>query len=296
MLQYMKHAQRIVLAVLFCSLPAAGLMGLNRTPEEVIDALYGARMMQNTVKLELLARHDQARRITKTGAAWLEKFLISYTISELKVKAYSTAYARVELKVKSVADGLLDTVEYWKLEKRNGIWVIINIFFKPSEAIRRFLHQNMSLETLVEKLIELDQGSYMVEVEEEYEDIVGTPFEKSVFFFNTRMKYRGNFRRAIEQIDIHIAANRRSGNKFEYAAGLLYKGLYYYFQGRDTGGKWYMDEGQRLINLSMAMDSRMYLVLRAALSGGGKQSYNTSRATERRTESRSYDVDKMFTH
>ncbi|RPJ07102.1 MAG: hypothetical protein EHM28_08340 [Spirochaetaceae bacterium] len=273
------------------------LFGLNRTPEEVIDAFYQGRMMQNTVKLELLARHDQERRFTREGATWLKKFLMSYTVSELKVKNISVAYARVEIKVKSVEDGIIDTIEYWKLEKKDGIWIIINIFFEPDESLRQYLHLGMSLDAFVEKLIELDSGFYTVEVEEEYEDIIGTPLEKAAFFFVNRWKYKGNFRRSIEQLDLHIRNSQASGNRFDYAFGYLIKGLFNNIYGEETGSEWYMNEGIRLVNLSIAIDPDMKYVLYQLYygeSGGAGPSYSPSRTTERRTESRSYGVDKMF--
>jgi len=290
----MKSNVHFLFKVIFFLVTVSTLSGLFRNPDEIIDAVYQARMKLNRTKLELLAMHEEKRHITQEGEEWLNKFIISYSIVEIKIKNLIYAYACVELKMKSIEQGLINTIEYWKLEKKNGIWMIINIFFMQREAIREHLSPNMSLESLIEKLIELDKSSYTVEVEEEYEDIEGTAFEKSVFFFNNRYKYKGNFRRAIEQINLHISWNSRSSDTFEYAVGLLYKGIYYYMYGRENKNQWHTNEGDRLIMLSIKIDYRMVYVLEAAFSGSGTQYYSTTKTKEKSKQTQSYEVDKMF--
>ncbi|MBN1524109.1 MAG: hypothetical protein JW904_06500 [Spirochaetales bacterium] len=277
---------------IFSAFSVSMLGALNRNPEEVIEAVYRARMQQNVTKLELLAMHDHERSITRSGKQWLDKFIMSYTVAEIKIKSFSHAYARVELKMKSVEFGLVNTAEYWKLEKKDGIWTIVNIFFEQTESIKAYLSPNMSLEAMIEKLIELDLTGYTVEVVEEYEDIEGTHMMRAAHFFDQRYKYKGNFRRAVEQVNIHIAESRRI--PLDLAWGYLLKGLMYYQYGKENNSTWYQEEGYRQISLSIQTDPRPYYALMNSDGSGGGLSYSTQKKTETRTEQRSYGVEKMF--
>jgi len=81
----MKSSVHFLFKVIFFLVTVSTLSGLFRNPDEIIDAVYQARMKLNRTKLELLAMHEEKRHITQEGEEWLNKFIISYSIVEIKI-------------------------------------------------------------------------------------------------------------------------------------------------------------------------------------------------------------------
>jgi tetratricopeptide (TPR) repeat protein len=268
--------------ILFCLL-AQPLSALYTTPEQVIEAFYQARKFQNKTKMMVLAKHEEERHFTKEGEEGVKKkYIISYTINEIKVKNLIDAYALVEVKTKSIEYGLQVSDEYWKLKRVDGIWYIENIFFPSQEFIQKHLNPNWPLDVFVEKLIELEGSTYKVEVEEQVEEITGSPLEKAVFYFGRR-----RYREAFEQIDIHIY--RSKNDSYSLALGYLIKGLMFYqLKNQDLGLKY--------LTLSININPQPYrdLVAYSQSGGGSGPQYDTTTTTRKRTINKSYDIDKMF--
>ncbi len=234
------------------------------TPSEIIDIFYTSRKFLHGTALEIIG----AGSLSSAGKRAAVDILYDYTVIEVATESRARAYAEVEVRLKSLEEGLRSRREFWKMSRADGRWAIDNIYTPLDWQIKKVCRPGSSLPERVEALAAF-------RFEYEVEDVPpGPPMTKCFAYIG-----RHDFSRAWYWADVE--ARQKSS-----AEAFFYRGLLSAALGRQ-------DAAVRDVNMAIRLDRRYYYVLMQLLEaskGGGGSGYTA----EKRTRTMQGGVQSIF--
>ncbi len=226
------------------------------TPSEMIDNFYTARKFMRGTMLEIMA----SKGLSTAGRKTASEILYDYTVVETAEEQGSAAYAEVDVKFRSVEEGLRDRTEFWKLTRQDGRWIIDNVYIPLDWQLRRAVRPGSSLKEKVEAVAAF-RYQYTVE------DVPpGPPLVKCAAYIR-----RMDIGRAYYWAD---AAVRQTGSAEAY----FYRGILGAALGRSSAG-------MRDLMTAIRKDRRYYYVLmqlvNSSKGGGGSRGGFSPESTTR---------------
>lgn len=213
------------------------------SPSELIDRFYNCRKFMHIYAMEIAAGGS----LSMSGHKATGDILFDYTVVEISIDPGTAAYAEIEVKSRTVGEGIQSRKEFWKMYRYYGVWRIDNIYTPQEWQIRKACRSGASLSERVEALASF-RCTY------EIDDVpAGTPVQKCVAYIN-RYDYEEAFFWAEKAVK-----EERSAEAY------FLRGLLNYVYGR-------IDQANSDLNIAIRADGRYYFLLMRILSDSQQDS------------------------